>query len=66
MSLVTELPKFSQVEIVSGPADGFYLKSVANGDTLNKPFESVKAAVQYSVGAFLIVKFAPGQIRDQS
>lgn len=64
MNIVEELPRFSQVEIVPGAVNGFYLKSVNNDDVLNKPFETVKAAVQYSVGAFLIVKFSPGQIRE--
>jgi hypothetical protein len=54
MKIVKELPKLTKVEIVLNNEGHYVIKDVSNGDTLDKPFDSIKDAVAYAVGAFLI------------
>ncbi|MBL6987287.1 MAG: hypothetical protein ISR72_09685 [Methylobacter sp.] len=54
MNLVKELPKLTKIEIVLGEEGKYNIRSLQNGDILEESFDSIKAAVTYSVGAFLI------------
>ncbi|MGR9014932.1 MAG: hypothetical protein ACU83U_14950 [Gammaproteobacteria bacterium] len=54
MNLVKELPKLTKIEIVLGKEGRYNIRSLQNGDILEESFDSIKAAVAYSVGAFLI------------
>ncbi|HEY8035427.1 MAG TPA: hypothetical protein VIF37_07560 [Methylobacter sp.] len=54
MKIVKELPKLAKVEIVLNNDGNYVIKDVSNGDILDKSFDSIKDAVAYAVGAFLI------------
>lgn len=54
MKIVKELPKLTKIEIVLGNDGHHIIKDISNGDTLDKSFDSIKDAVAYAVGAFLI------------
>jgi hypothetical protein len=54
MKIVKELPKLAKIEIVLNNEGHHVIKDVSNGDTLDQSFDTIKDAVAYAVGAFLI------------
>lgn len=54
MNIVKELPRLTKIEIVLGNDGHHIIKDVNTGDTLDKSFDTIKDAVTYAVGAFLI------------
>lgn len=54
MKIVKEFPKLTKIEIVLGNDGHHVIKDVLTGDTLDKSFDTIKEAVAYAVGAFLI------------
>ncbi|TAK61926.1 hypothetical protein [Methylobacter sp.] len=54
MKIVKELPKLTKIEIVLNDDGHHVIKDVSNGDTLDKSFDTIKDAVAYAVGSFLI------------